>query len=722
MTGRRVPPKRLLASVVLFCIGTLFFVLAAFFSAKGARWANEFSGVAGFFVALAALLSPLVGKMFNWLQKGSVELATVSPGQAAEELAFALNVQWAQQEELRQINNPWPLPVRWQVTERARAAMLGISWQELGEAGHPVTPSALDSSFEEVQELLAARVPRQRLVILGGIGFGKTVLAMRLARKLLIARNPSDPVPVLLTLATWRPRRQTLVDFAASQLIRDYPGLGALVSLGGGQQVTMAHALLVAGKLSLIIDGLDELPRRHRPKALLRISAMSADMPLVVTSRTAEYVQAVRKVRRGLPRAAAVELLPLRRSDIQIYLTKATAPPESRWQPVLDHLAQYKHGQLASALQTPLMIWLTRTIYAEADTTPAELIPLALDGGRRAIERHLMSRLVRAVYTPGDFSSITAAKWKPESAEAWLQFIARHLEAENTPNFGWWDLNRRAPRVVHGVIGGTPIGAPIALVLGIALGVTKGPLTGLIGGLAAGAAVSVLAGLPGGLSSWRQMTPTRVEIRIAGNLRRLAGRLGLGLLFGLGFGAVIGVPVGFLYGIRYGILVALTLGLAIGSALSLRQLFNASNDVSAAVSPASTLHDDTMSAIVQTSVGGLGLGLGAGVALYTTIRFGPVTGLAIGVAYGLAYGMTFAIGYRSSGLTTPAFMTFMIAHMWLAAQRKLPWSLMPFLDDAHQRGVLRQQGAVYQFRHARLQAYLAAANTDVAIAPTARET
>src|SRR5215472_4411749 len=95
MTGRRVPPKRLVASVVLFCIGTLFFVLAAFFSAKGARWANEFSSVAGFFVALAALLSPLAGKMFNWLQKGSVELATVSPSQAAEELAFALNVQWA---------------------------------------------------------------------------------------------------------------------------------------------------------------------------------------------------------------------------------------------------------------------------------------------------------------------------------------------------------------------------------------------------------------------------------------------------------------------------------------------------------------------------------------------------------------------------------------------------------------------------------------------------
>jgi hypothetical protein len=32
--------------------------------------------------------------------------------------------------------------------------------------------------------------------------------------------------------------------------------------------------------------------------------------------------------------------------------------------------------------------------------------------------------------------------------------------------------------------------------------------------------------------------------------------------------------------------------------------------------------------------------------------------------------------------------------------------LAGFLDDACRRGVLRQVGAVYQFRHARLQAHL----------------
>ena len=40
-------------------------------------------------------------------------------------------------------------------------------------------------------------------------------------------------------------------------------------------------------------------------------------------------------------------------------------------------------------------------------------------------------------------------------------------------------------------------------------------------------------------------------------------------------------------------------------------------------------------------------------------------------------------------------------------RNRLPWQLMAFLADAHQRGVLRQAGAVYQFRHIELQHRLA---------------
>jgi hypothetical protein len=51
---------------------------------------------------------------------------------------------------------------------------------------------------------------------------------------------------------------------------------------------------------------------------------------------------------------------------------------------------------------------------------------------------------------------------------------------------------------------------------------------------------------------------------------------------------------------------------------------------------------------------------------------------------------------------------YVVARIRLAAKRRVPWRFMSFLADAHERrGVLRQVGAVYQFRHIDLQRHLA---------------
>jgi hypothetical protein len=47
------------------------------------------------------------------------------------------------------------------------------------------------------------------------------------------------------------------------------------------------------------------------------------------------------------------------------------------------------------------------------------------------------------------------------------------------------------------------------------------------------------------------------------------------------------------------------------------------------------------------------------------------------------------------------------AIIWLSFRKQLPFRFMKFSKDAYERGVLRRAGAVYQFRHARLQARLA---------------
>ena len=60
------------------------------------------------------------------------------------------------------------------------------------------------------------------------------------------------------------------------------------------------------------------------------------------------------------------------------------------------------------------------------------------------------------------------------------------------------------------------------------------------------------------------------------------------------------------------------------------------------------------------------------------------------------------------GVTTTAWGRYAATRVILAATGRLPWRTMAFLEDAHARGVLRQSGGVYQFRHARLQEHLLA--------------
>jgi hypothetical protein len=53
-------------------------------------------------------------------------------------------------------------------------------------------------------------------------------------------------------------------------------------------------------------------------------------------------------------------------------------------------------------------------------------------------------------------------------------------------------------------------------------------------------------------------------------------------------------------------------------------------------------------------------------------------------------------------------LEFLVARLRLAMMGRVSWRLMSFLADAHERrGVLRQVGAVYQFRHIDLQRHLA---------------
>ena len=79
-------------------------------------------------------------------------------------------------------------------------------------------------------------------------------------------------------------------------------------------------------------------------------------------------------------------------------------------------------------------------------------------------------------------------------------------------------------------------------------------------------------------------------------------------------------------------------------------------------------------------------------------------GAVLGPAPGLAAGLMIALGH---GTTTAWGRWVVLVRIWLPLRGRAPWAMIAFLEDACERGVPRQAGAVYQLRHDRIQTQLA---------------
>jgi hypothetical protein len=94
----------------------------------------------------------------------------------------------------------------------------------------------------------------------------------------------------------------------------------------------------------------------------------------------------------------------------------------------------------------------------------------------------------------------------------------------------------------------------------------------------------------------------------------------------------------------------------------------------------------------------------AGSASVLTVALAASHRYLVAVGFGAA---VFVLITLAISLSSTAWGRFSVALPVLAARGSLPVRVMRFLDDAYTRGVLRRSGAVYQFRHARLQEILA---------------
>lgn len=669
-------------------------VFARFLPAWGLDRADKLASVGSLVTGIAALL---VSAVTLWLAVQQDRQSAVmgrdgdADGlkRAASTLAGAVRRQWTRELGFRQLRRPEPLRVCWSSTGRPVSAQAAAVLGQVAVGGRPIRLRLRG----DVRGIVNAfgQLPARQLVVLGEPGGGKTVLAILLTVGLLQARAQGEPVPVLLPMSQWDPHFEHLHSWLARRLVEDYPALANRDAYG---RDAAAH-LVRAGLVMPVLDGLDEMPPALHHAAIDALDDAVADGgPLVVTCRGDEYQAAVESGGRFLSRAAVVEIEPVDVSDTIAFLGHAKAAGDVRWRPVLEHLRARPDAPLARALSTPLMVHLARTAYASWGTVPAELLDSGRFSSRGAIEEHLLDVYLPSIYAsrvtppapPEHLPTAVLYPYPLQRAQQWLTFLAAHMHHLNTRDLAWWEVDRAIPRLVFG------------LVVGVESGLGAGLVFGLVAGLAIGLVVGLAAGLVGGLVvGLRGKSPQpskQTIVRTPGRLKKFGSYFASGLVFGLGAGLVVDLRAGLGAGLVIGVTTGLLAGLAVRliGGLGEWSVTAPAHDV-ASQSPASLLRSTRTGASAQTLVAGLGTAIGTGLGAGLMVR--PGVGFIVGLGVGI-------VGGPVIGLDT-IWGRFLLARTWLALRRQLPLRLMRFLGDAHQRGVLRQAGAVYQFRHARLQ-------------------
>ncbi|MEU7137497.1 helix-turn-helix domain-containing protein [Streptomyces sp. NPDC046261] len=652
-----------------------------------------------------------------------------------EQLAQAVAARWQREEEHRQIHDPYPLPVRWQSAPEE----LTDHWANIRRlpAGVRHGPLELDGRLDEIVGVYR-RIPSGRLVVLGRPGSGKTVLAVRFVLEHLKSRAHTDAVPVIFSIGSWDPTAITFRDWLTRQLTRDHPGLAA----PGPAGPSLAAALVDSGRVLPVLDGFDEIAGGLRRPALEALNATT--LPLLLTSRPSEYAAAVAETD-VLTSAAAVTLTDLTLGDLADYLPRTTRkarggdPARTGWDPVLSELNERPDSQaganLAAVLTTPLMVTLARAVYSDTPgQEPVSLLDTRRFGSPRELEEHLLDNFVATVYRPRPEHHPGSGPRRgvdPERARYWLGYLAHHLTRLDTTNLEWWRLGsglRRSTRTLATALA-------VALVTGFVDCVVGTFFDPLRFQLADGLAVGIIAGLMFGVTYWfmvavkdTAVAPSGVRMKVSGRggrARRAVPRLAIGLLVGL----VVGFSYGFMRGVHDGVVLQLGLPitlraglydgmvyglaftLAAGPAFGLLSLLEAPLDIRSAINPVSLLRANcrtvTTQLLLWTPTFGLLVGFSAGLAIrLLPALLGPMTwntasSLKLGLISGLCGALSYALSLTAWGQWV------VLSRIWLPLTGRLPWSVVAFLEDAYQRGVLRQAGAVYQFRHARLQDHLA---------------
>ncbi len=607
-------------------------------------------------------------------------------------------------------------------------------------------PDALDNPFRfQVQE--TNRPPRLfpagtsivqvydeadgGLLILGKPGAGKTTLLLELARVLLerAEHDSHQRMPVIFSLSSWAEKCLPLSEWLVEELQIRY---WTLPNIG--------KAWVNTDQILPLLDGLDEVAEPARPNCVQAINTYceqhqdKGPIPVVVCCRRKDYLALPTHVKLS----HAISIRPFTSGQISDYLQSAGSQLEALRQ------ALHTDRKLCVLARYPLMLSIFTLAYQRA--TRADL---PTEGMREATLRQIFGTYVQRMLTHHRQKDLRQGTHK--QFKHWLASLASHMQQQQQTEFyiermqpDWLPDNRS--RRVYQIVCGLGVGLLAWLISGLGVGLVidlsnlsiglyfglSGLVDGLYIGLLLGLVFGLLAGLGVGLSREqriKKLLPAQIFVNsplvmrysirygllsgllsglFAGLFRGLfvglpadlfAGRgyqpifQGGGLLAGLGSGLVFGLVVGLLAGLVVGLLVWLAFGFVgglLGEQLSEHNLDRPNQGVWLA------LRNGLFVGLLSGLGFGLGFGLGVG------LGFGLLAGLLAGLFTGLLTGLFTGLGVGGN-----AFIQHFVLRWFLWRARSMPWNLVPFLDEAAERLLLRKVGGGYIFVHRLLLDYFA---------------
>lgn len=248
-----------------------------------AGWGSEHGAVYG------AYAVPLVALALSWIAwvwharttPARPETAGQGIDHVSDLLAVAVKEQWERAADERGLVAVEPIPVSWGSPILPLAGPAAAATDSPRFAPLPGLALARETRLAagQITDLHAVYggLGSGRLVIAGAAGSGKSGAAVLLVLAALKHREqvteqdrPRVPVPVLFTVQDWDPRCQPVRDWLAQRLQEAYP------LFAGKTGAANAAALIAAGKIAVILDGLDEVAGELRPVALQALSQQAS--------------------------------------------------------------------------------------------------------------------------------------------------------------------------------------------------------------------------------------------------------------------------------------------------------------------------------------------------------------------------------------------------------------------------------------------------------------